>query len=122
MFTLYIDDIQLLIVLINFVLFFSSLLLIVYFYSQQKTYDVEKTSPYECGFMPFDFVQRPFDVRFYRVAIIFMLFDVEVIFLFPWAAIALQVEMWGFCVFFMFNFFLTIGFFYEWITGALDVL
>jgi NADH-quinone oxidoreductase subunit A len=87
-----------------------------------RFYDIEKSSPYECGFMPFDLIQRPFDVRFYRVAIVFMLFDVEVIFLFPWVVIAWEVETFGFVVFFFFIFILTVGFFYEWITGVLDVL
>jgi NADH-quinone oxidoreductase subunit A len=97
---IFLNDLQLFLVLSSVLFLFAVLLLVLYFFSQLRFYDIEKSSPYECGFMPFDLIQRPFDVRFYRVAIVFMLFDVEVIFLFPWVVIAWEVETFGFVVFF----------------------
>jgi NADH-quinone oxidoreductase subunit A len=82
--------------------------------------DKEKNSAYECGFEAFDNARRPFDVRFYLVAILFIIFDLEVAFLFPWA-ITLQeggvVAFWSMMVFLGV---LTIGFIYEWKKGALE--
>lgn len=82
--------------------------------------DVEKVSPYECGFNPFDDARSAFDVRFYLVAILFIIFDLEVAFLFPWAVALSDVTIFGFWTMFIFLFILTIGFVYEWKKGALD--
>ena len=82
--------------------------------------DVEKNSPYECGFPPFDDARHKFDVRFYLVAILFIIFDLEVAFLFPWAISLGQIGMMGFWSVIIFLCVLTIGFVYEWRKGALE--
>jgi NADH-quinone oxidoreductase subunit A len=82
--------------------------------------DTEKVSAYECGFEPFDDARRRFDVRFYLVAILFIIFDLEVAFLFPWA---ITLEAGGTFVFWSMMVFLgvlTVGFIYEWRKGALE--
>ena len=82
--------------------------------------DVEKTSAYECGFEPFDDARHKFDVRFYLVAILFIIFDLEVAFLFPWAVSLGKIGMFGFWSMIVFLGVLTIGFIYEWKKGALE--
>ena len=82
--------------------------------------DAEKLSAYECGFAPFDDTRRRFDVRFYLVAILFIIFDLEVAFLFPWAVTLGQIGWLGFGSMMAFLFVLTVGFIYEWRKGALD--
>lgn len=82
--------------------------------------DPEKLSPYECGFEPFSESRSKFDVRFYLVAILFIIFDLEIAFLFPWAITLSQIGFVGFCSMLVFLFILTIGFIYEWQKGALD--
>jgi len=82
--------------------------------------DPEKVSPYECGFAPFDDARRQFDVRFYLVAILFIIFDLEVAFLFPWAVSLGAVGMLGFWSMMVFLGILTVGFVYEWKKGALE--
>ncbi len=86
--------------------------------------DAEKISTYECGFDPFDDARNRFDVRFYLVSILFIIFDLEVSFLFPWAMVlgdsTLDFGISAFWSMFVFLFLLTIGFVYEWMTGALD--
>ena len=80
----------------------------------------EKLSPYECGFEPFQDARRPFDVRFYLVAILFIIFDLEVSFLFPWAVAFGELGTFGFWSMVVFLGVLTIGFVYEWKKGALE--
>ena len=80
----------------------------------------EKNSTYECGFEPFDETRGKFEVKFYLVAILFIIFDLEIIFLFPWAITLNEVGLYGFLSMMFFLLVLTIGFFYEWIKGALD--
>jgi NADH-quinone oxidoreductase subunit A len=82
--------------------------------------DKEKLSPYECGFEPFGDARGQFDVRFYLVAILFIIFDLEVAFLFPWAVTLSETQFFGFWSMMMFLAILTIGFIYEWKKGALD--
>lgn len=82
--------------------------------------DPEKVSPYECGFSPFADARSVFDVRFYLVAILFIIFDLEIAFLFPWAVALNTVTIFGFWSMFIFLLILTIGFVYEWRKGALD--
>ena len=82
--------------------------------------DAEKLSAYECGFEPFDDTRRRFDVRFYLVAILFIIFDLEVAFLFPWAVTLGQIGWLGFASMMGFLGVLTVGFIYEWRKGALD--
>ncbi len=80
----------------------------------------EKVSSYECGFEPFDDARRRFDVRFYLVAILFIIFDLEVAFLFPWAVTLRHIGLLGFWSMMAFLAVLTVGFIYEWRKGALD--
>jgi NADH-quinone oxidoreductase subunit A len=87
--------------------------------AKQKPY-AEKLSAYECGFEPFDDARRRFDVRFYLVAILFIIFDLEVAFLFPWAVSLGAIGMFGFLSMLGFLAVLTIGFIYEWRKGALQ--
>ncbi len=82
--------------------------------------DPEKLSAYECGFDPFDDARGKFDVRFYLVAILFIIFDLEVAFLFPWAITLGDIGMAGFWSMVMFLGILTVGFVYEWKKGALE--
>ena len=82
--------------------------------------DFEKTSAYECGFDAFDDARRQFDVRFYLVAILFIIFDLEVAFLFPWAISLGNIGIFGFWSMIIFLAVLTIGFIYEWRKGALE--
>ena len=90
-----------------------------YFFSP-KSPDPEKLSPYECGFEPFNDSRMEFDVRFYLVAILFIIFDLEIAFLFPWAISLGKIGIYGFISMMIFLSILTIGFIYEWKKGALD--
>ena len=82
--------------------------------------DAEKNSPYECGFEAFEDARMKFDVRYYLVAILFILFDLEIAFLFPWAVALKEVGMAGFVAVVIFLAILVVGFIYEWKKGALD--
>jgi NADH-quinone oxidoreductase subunit A len=82
--------------------------------------DPEKLSAYECGFNAFDDARMKFDVRFYLVAILFIIFDLEVAFLFPWAVAFKDVGLFGFWSMMVFLGVLTVGFIYEWRKGALE--
>lgn len=82
--------------------------------------DDEKNSPYECGFEAFEDARMKFDVRFYLVAILFIIFDLEIAFLFPWAVVLDQVGLFGFWAMVIFLAILIVGFIYEWKNGALD--
>ena len=82
--------------------------------------DSEKLSAYECGFEAFDDARGRFDVRFYLVAILFIIFDLEVAFLFPWAITLGKIGLFGFWSMMIFLTVLTIGFIYEWKKGALE--
>ena len=82
--------------------------------------DAEKLSAYECGFEAFDDARGRFDVRFYLVAILFIIFDLEVAFLFPWAITLGKIGLFGFWSMMIFLGVLTIGFIYEWKKGALE--
>ena len=82
--------------------------------------DPEKLSAYECGFEPFNDSRMEFDVRFYLVAILFIIFDLEIAFLFPWAISLGKIGIFGFVSMMIFLFILTVGFIYEWKKGALD--
>lgn len=82
--------------------------------------DPEKLSAYECGFDPFDDARAQFDIRFYLVAILFIIFDLEVTFLFPWAVTLSKQGLFGFWTMMIFLIILTIGFVYEWKKGALE--
>lgn len=95
-------------------------LLVAPFVVAYKQPDVEKLSAYECGFAAFDDARMKFDVRFYLVAILFIIFDLEVAFLFPWAVAFRSIGWFGFWSMMIFLGVLTIGFIYEWKKGALE--
>ena len=82
--------------------------------------DTEKLSPYECGFEAFEDARMKFDVRYYLVAILFILFDLEIAFLFPWAIVLQQIGWFGFVAMLIFLAILVVGFIYEWKKGALE--
>ncbi len=82
--------------------------------------DSEKLSSYECGFEAFEDARMKFDVRYYLVAILFILFDLEIAFLFPWAIVLKEIGMFGFVAMLIFLGILTVGFAYEWMKGALE--
>jgi NADH-quinone oxidoreductase subunit A len=82
--------------------------------------DAAKNSPYECGFEAFESARMQFDVRYYLVAILFILFDLEIAFLFPWAVVLKDLGMVGFADMFVFLLILVVGFIYEWKKGALE--
>ena len=97
----------------------SVMLIASYIVARQKP-DSEKLSAYECGFEAFDDARSQFDVRFYLVAILFIIFDLEVAFLFPWAVALGDIGLFGFWSMVVFLGILTIGFVYEWRKGALE--
>jgi len=82
--------------------------------------DAAKDSPYECGFEAFEDARMKFDVRYYLVAILFIIFDLEIAFLFPWAVVLESLGMVGFVDMFIFLGILVVGFVYEWKMGALE--
>nr|YP_009389229.1 NADH dehydrogenase subunit 3 [Thorea hispida]ARX95973.1 NADH dehydrogenase subunit 3 [Thorea hispida]UNJ79223.1 NADH dehydrogenase subunit 3 [Audouinella sp.] len=104
-----------------FVVSFISFLVFTlsYFLALQKA-DQEKISAYECGFNPFDDARMVFDIRFYLIAILFLIFDLEISFLFPWAIVLGSLPLHGFWAMLIFLIILTIGFIYEWCKGALE--
>ena len=82
--------------------------------------DSEKLSPYECGFEAFEDSRMKFDVRYYLVAILFIIFDLEIAFLFPWAIVLDDIGLFGFVAMLIFLGILVVGFIYEWKKGALE--
>ena len=82
--------------------------------------DEEKLSPYECGFEAFEDTRMRFDVRYYLVSILFIIFDLEIAFLFPWAVVLDEIGMFGYIAMMIFLGILVIGFIYEWKKGALE--
>ena len=107
-------------ILLLFSIFLSVVLfLLSYIVAPQKP-DAEKISAYECGFDPYEDARNSFDIRFYLVAILFIIFDLEVTFLFPWSLILNYIDFFGYFTMYIFLLILTIGFIYEWRNGALD--
>jgi NADH-quinone oxidoreductase subunit A len=82
--------------------------------------DPEKLSPYECGFEAFEDARMKFDVRYYLVAILFILFDLEIAFLFPWAVVLKEIGLFGYVAMMLFLGILVVGFIYEWKKGELE--
>src|SRR5664279_727015 len=109
-----------LVVFIGVATFIGVALLIAPFVVAYQQPDPEKLSAYECGFNAFDDARMKFDVRFYLVAILFIIFDLEVSFLFPWAVAFRKIGVFGFWSMMVFLGVLTIGFIYEWKKGALE--
>ena len=98
----------------------SGAFIVINFILSPKNPDPEKLSAYECGFEPFEDSRMEFDVRFYLVAILFIIFDLEIAFLFPWAISLGGIGVLGFWSMMFFLGVLTIGFIYEWKKGALE--
>jgi|TARA_B100000780_G_C20978561_1_gene390931 NADH-quinone oxidoreductase subunit A len=94
--------------------------IVINFLSSPSNPDPEKLSAYECGFEAFDDSRMEFDVRFYLVAILFIIFDLEIAFLFPWAISLGKIGLLGFWSMMVFLAVLTVGFIYEWKKGALE--
>jgi len=88
--------------------------------STRKKNDAEKLSPYECGFVPYEDARMRFDVRYYLVAILFIVFDLEIAFLFPWAVALSKIGVFGLIAMSIFLGILVVGFIYEWKKGALE--
>ena len=109
-----------LVIFIAVALVISLALLIAPFIVAFKQPDPEKLSAYECGFNAFDDARMRFDVRYYLVAILFIIFDLEVSFLFPWAVAFRHLGLYGFCAMMLFLGVLNVGFIYEWRKGALE--
>ena len=114
-----IDYFSIILFLIISLILSCGFILLNFVFSPKNPYP-EKLSPYECGFEPFDDSRMEFDVRFYLVAILFIIFDLEIAFLFPWAISLGKIGLFGFSSMMIFLFILTIGFIYEWKKGALD--
>ena len=109
------------IILFLFIAFALSIgFIVINFLFSPKKPDKEKLSAYECGFEAFGDSRMKFDVRFYLVAILFIIFDLEIAFLFPWAISLGNIGLLGFSSMMFFLFILTVGFIYEWKKGALD--
>lgn len=98
----------------------SCFLILLGFIRGPRRPDAQKNSPYECGFDPFSDARMKFDVRFYLVAILFIIFDLEIAFLFPWAISLGTIGGLGFFSMIVFLTVLTVGFVYEWKKGALE--
>ena len=98
----------------------SLIIVVIPFLLALRKPDSEKISSYECGFEPFSDARGKFDVRFYLVSILFIIFDLEVAFLFPWAITLGKIGWFGFWSMMVFLLILTIGFIYEWKKGALE--
>jgi NADH-quinone oxidoreductase subunit A len=109
-----------LVIFIAVALAISLVLLLVPFLVAYKQPDPEKLSAYECGFNAFDDARMKFDVRFYLVAILFIIFDLEVSFLFPWAVAFGDLGLYGYWSMMIFLGVLTVGYIYEWRKGALE--
>ena len=100
--------------IISLIIFLLSYILMV------QNYDMEKMSAYECGFQPFEDSRSKFNIKFYLVSILFIIFDLEVSFLFPWSVNINFLGFYGYLSIYFFLFILTVGFIYEWLKGALE--
>jgi NADH-quinone oxidoreductase subunit A len=98
----------------------ACVMLVLSYVSGKQKPDAQKNAAYECGFDAFDDARSKFDVRFYLVAILFIIFDLEIAFLFPWAVSLGDIGLFGFWSMMVFLGVLTVGFIYEWNKGALD--
>ena len=116
----YLEEYFPLVVFFGLSLAFGLILMLAPLIAAVSNPDAEKNSAYECGFEPFEDSRLEFDVRFYLVAILFIIFDLEIAFLFPWAISLGNIGLLGFSSMMIFLFILTIGFIYEWKKGALD--
>ncbi len=116
----FLNDYLSIIVFLTISLILSFGFIFINFVFSPKNPDPEKLSTYECGFEAFNDSRMEFDVRFYLVAILFIIFDLEIAFLFPWAISLGKIGLFGFISMMIFLLILTVGFIYEWKKGALD--
>ncbi len=107
-------------IFLGIALILAVVITIIPFFTSYIKGDKEKLSQYECGFEAFDSPRSKFDIRFYLVAILFIIFDLEIAFLFPWAIVIQDIGMLGFMSVMIFLAVLTMGFAYEWKKGALE--
>ena len=120
MFGDFLNDYLSIIIFLAIAMILSIGFIFVNFIFAPKNPDPEKLSTYECGFEAFNDSRMEFDVRFYLVAILFIIFDLEIAFLFPWAISLGTIGLYGYISMLIFLFILTVGFIYEWKKGALD--
>ena len=120
MFFLHFYDFSILLLYMIVSLFIAVLMFILPFLIAPEAADAEKISSYECGFEPFEDARVKFDIHFYIIAILFILFDIELLFLFPWVLNIHAFNFIGYLTFFIFIFLITLGFYYEWLKKALD--
>ena len=116
----FLTDYLSIIIFLFIALFLSAGFILINFIAAPRNPDPEKLSAYECGFEAFDDSRMEFDVRFYLVAILFIIFVLEIAFLFPWAITLGKIGLFGFWSMMIFLAVLTIGFIYEWKKGALE--
>jgi NADH:ubiquinone oxidoreductase subunit 3 (subunit A) len=116
------NEINYIFLLVFFILSFiiSLILFIVSYLFSKQLGGVEKLSAYECGFEPFDDARTYFDIKFYLIALLFLLFDIEVLFLFPWSISLSCIGFFGYWLMIEFIFELTLGYVYAWKIGVLD--
>jgi NADH-quinone oxidoreductase subunit A len=107
-------------IFIGVALALAMMIVLISFIAARQKPDSEKLSPYECGFEPFADARSKFDVRFYLVSLLFIIFDLEVAFLIPWAVSLGSIGLFGFWSMIVFLVVLTVGFIYEWKKGALE--
>jgi NADH-quinone oxidoreductase subunit A len=115
-----INDYLIILICLFLSLFIGLLIFSLSFFIAIQNPDSEKISAYECGFEPFEDARNKFDVRFYIIAILFIIFDIEVIYLFPWAVSLYATGFFGFWIMILFLLILTVGFLYEVVKKALD--
>lgn len=108
----------LIIIILSFVI--TTILLIASFLLSEKTPDKEKVSVYECGFDPFHSPGEPFSIRFFLIAILFLVFDLEISYLFPWSLTSNVISLEGHFIVVLFLVILTLGLVYEWVKGGLE--
>lgn len=117
---MYSTDIIILLLAFVFLFGFVCLLLLVSFLISPKLKNTEKITSYECGFNPFEDTRSSFEVHFYLVALLFLIFDLEIAFLLPWVLIYNYLSFFGYWIITFFLFVLILGFIYELMTGSLD--
>jgi NADH-quinone oxidoreductase subunit A len=119
-FVTYVDDYILVLMLVISSLLLTCLLIGVSYFLVFQFREEEKISSYECGFQPFEDTRQKFDIKYYLVAILFIVFDLEIMFMVPWTQVFQYVYVFGTFWLFFFLFILTVGFIYEWNKGALS--
>jgi NADH-quinone oxidoreductase subunit A len=117
---LFVNNVNIILLSFLFLFLFVCFLLFISFLLSPKIKNIEKNSPYECGFNPFEDTRAVFEIHFYRIAILFIIFDSEIAFLLPWVVTYDILNFFGFYVISFFLLLLILGFIYELLSGALD--